>query len=92
MLPQPPSKVVYIVVGGQVLLAVVCVTCLCLTLFFRNYSDPVVVTALIGITSVLIGNLGSILGGPMRQMMSGKVEIEQPPDKPVPVQETAHEE
>lgn len=63
------SKVVYIVVIGQVVLSIVCVGALCFTLFYRNYSDPVVITALIAITGTLIGNLGSILGGPMRQMM-----------------------
>lgn len=57
---------------GQVALSVICVSSLCLTLFYRNYVDPVVITALIAITGTLIGNLGSILGGPMRQMMQTK--------------------
>lgn len=66
------SRIAYIVVIGQVILAVICVGSLCFTLFFKNYSDPVVITALIAITGTLIGNLGSILGGPMRQMMQQK--------------------
>lgn len=66
------SKIAYIVVIGQVILAVVCVCALCFTLFYKNYSDPVVITALIAITGTLIGNLGSILGGPMRQMAQNK--------------------
>lgn len=82
------SKVVYIVVIGQVALTVICVMALCLTLFYKNYSDPVVITALIAITGTLIGNLGSILGGPMRQMMrADKVEVINEPSNPVPVEE-----
>lgn len=66
------SKIAYIVVIGQVALSIVCVCALCFTLFYKNYSDPVVITALIAITGTLIGNLGSILGGPMRQMAQPK--------------------
>lgn len=66
------SKIAYIVVIGQVALAFICVSALCLTLFYKNYSDPIVITALITITGILIGNLGSILGGPMRQMAQPK--------------------
>lgn len=67
ILPQT-SKIAYIVVWGQVITFFICVSALCLTLFYKTYSDPVVLTALIALTGTLGGNLGSILGGP-RQMM-----------------------
>lgn len=68
------SPVVYLVVGVQGAAFLGCVGCLCGTLFWKNYSDPVVLTALIALTSTLGGNLGSILGGP-RAMMAMATEI-----------------
>lgn len=89
--PSDPrnSHLAYIVVWTQCIVFSVCVLALAATMFFKNYSDPVVLTALIGLTSVLGGNLASILGGPRTMMMGPtKTEITNPPDKPVPVAET----
>lgn len=82
------SVLAYIVVCGQVALAIICVTCLCFTMFYKNYSDPVVLTCLVTLTGTLVGNLGSILGGPRSGMMGPtKTEIVNTPEKPVPVEE-----
>lgn len=89
----PPSKIAYIVIWGQVVAFLVCVGALCLTLFYKTYSDPVVLTALIALTGTLGGNLGSILGGPQRMMQQqpditmtpgppAKFEVKQPPQEP----------
>lgn len=95
------SSVVYLVVGVQGIAFLGCVGCLCGTLFWKNYSDPVVLTALIALTSTLGGNLGSILGGP-RAMMAMANEIAEKiaektlktktvnePSEPVQVQEVS---
>ncbi len=87
----PTSRIAYIVIWVQGAAFLVCVGALCLTLFYKTYSDPVVLTALIALTSTLGGNLGSILGGPQRMQqqaqqqpditVSGtppKVEVSQP--------------
>lgn len=78
------SPLAYIVVCGQVLLAVICVCAICLAMFYRNYSDPSTMAALIVLTGTLVGNLGSILGGP--RQMTTKAEIINTPSNPVPVE------
>lgn len=65
------SPVVYIVVIGQVALSLICVGSICLSLFYKVYSDPATLSALILLTGTLVGNLGSILGGPRGGMMMG---------------------
>ena len=45
---------------------------LCLTLFFRNYADPAVLTAIIAITSGVVGSLST--------MAIQKPQQPQPPD------------
>lgn len=69
MKSQPTSPLAYMVVGGQVAAFLGCVASLSWTLFHKNYSDPVVLTALIGLTGTLAGNMGSILGGPRMMML-----------------------
>lgn len=93
------SKVVYLVVGVQGIAFLVCVGCLCGTLFYKNYSDPVVLTALVSLTASLGGNLGSILGGPRAMMTMAseiadkiaektlKTKTTNPPDDPVQVEQ-----
>lgn len=88
--PNPTSPVVYIVVSVQAFLAVICVSAICLAMFYKNYSDPATLSALFLLTGTLVGNLGSILGGPMRMMMKlvekVKAEVTNTPEKPVPVE------
>jgi uncharacterized membrane protein YfbV (UPF0208 family) len=90
---QTPIRIIYIVVISEAVLALIGVSALCLTLFYKNYADPSVLTALIAITSGLVGALGTILtntrqntnvppnGNPPPQ----PVQIQQPPQNPVPV-------
>lgn len=68
MMPNKTSPVVFIVVTAQCVLALICVLAICLSLFYKTYSDPATLSALILLTGTLVGNLGSILGGP-RMMM-----------------------
>jgi hypothetical protein len=82
------SVLAYIVVCCQALLALICVVAICLTLFYKNYSDPAILSALILLTGTLVGNLGSILGGPRQAMMGpAKTEITNSASNPVPVSE-----
>lgn len=79
---------VLIVIIAQAILAFICVVALCLSLFYKNYAEPAILSAIILLTGTLVGNLGSILGGPRGMMHApgnGTVKIDQPPDKPVPV-------
>lgn len=65
------------------------VTSICLSLFLHVYADAAILTALITLTSGLIGSLTSLLVNTRTQSQEPpKVEIAQPPDKPVPVAET----
>jgi hypothetical protein len=65
-----PISVVYIIVISEAILAFIGVLALSLTMFFKTYSDPAVLTSLIAITSGLIGSLGTILANP-RQPVEG---------------------
>jgi hypothetical protein len=56
-----PPKVVYLVIVIMGVIAFIGVTSLCLTLFYKNYADPAVLTAIISITSGSIGSLGTML-------------------------------
>jgi len=90
---QTPSKVVYLVVWAISLLALTGVTSLCATLFWRNYADPAVLSALISITSGLVGSLGTILtntrsqspGGSTTSTVTTTTEAPPPSDTPTPV-------
>lgn len=58
---QTPIKVIYVVIVSEAVLCLIGVSSLCLTLFYKNYADPSVLTAIIAITSALIGSLTSLL-------------------------------
>ena len=87
-----PPKLVYMVV---VLIGTICFTgvmSLCLTMFFRNYADPAVLTAIISITSTTAGSLGTILSNPRSQPPGGVTTSQvttttepKPPSDPTPV-------
>ncbi len=51
-------RIAIVAVGA---LSLLCVTSLCLTLFYKNYADPVVLTAIITITGTLTGSLTTIM-------------------------------
>lgn len=80
------SKLAFLVVGGQIVLAVILTFGVVGCLFYRNYSDPATLTAVILLDGTIVGNLASILGGP--RMMTGPTEtkIVNPPSDPVPVE------
>jgi hypothetical protein len=61
MNPQTPKQILYIVVITLAGLAFIGVSALSFSLFYKTYADPSILTALIAITSGLIGSLGSIL-------------------------------
>jgi hypothetical protein len=56
-----PKIIIVIVVGTLALLSAIGVVSLSLTLFYKNYADPAVLTAFISITSGCIGSLASLL-------------------------------
>lgn len=58
---QTPPKVVYLVIIILGILAVIGVTSLCFTMFYKNYADPAVLTAIISITATVCGSLGTVL-------------------------------
>lgn len=84
---MPTSLIAYIVVITQALLAMICVLAICAAMFYKNYSDPATLSALFLLTGTLVGNIGSILGGPRQMMTPTKLEAEitNPPSNPVPV-------
>jgi len=61
MMNSTPKTVIYMVIGILGVIAGVGMLSLCLTLFYKNYADPAVLTAIISITSGAIGSLGTML-------------------------------
>lgn len=90
---QTPRKVLYIVVGALAILDFCCVASLCMTLFYKNYADPAVLSALIALTGSLTGSLGSILVNTRQAPMDSTTTTTTttnpppppPPDSPTPV-------
>lgn len=56
-----PPKILYIVVCTIGVLAFICVSSLCLSLFYHVYADAAIMTAIITISGGLIGSLGTLL-------------------------------
>jgi hypothetical protein len=81
-----PLTVVYLVIGSEAVLAFIGVTSLCATMFFKNYADPAILTAIISITSGLVGALAGLLVS-ARQPIPGTVtesSTTAPPPTPPP--------
>jgi hypothetical protein len=68
---QTPPKVVYLVISILGVLALIGVSSLSATMFWKNYADPAVLTAIISITSGLVGSLGTVLVSTRTQPTSG---------------------
>lgn len=79
------SKIAYLVVIGQILLALIVVGSICACLFYKNYADPATLAAMIVLSGTLVGNLSSILGGPRQMMAPPEVTINNPPAASAPV-------
>jgi len=77
MSTQPNKLVVLIVLCSQAIMAMGCVASLCISLFYKVYADPSILSAMILLTGTLVGNLSSILGGPRQMQVT-------PPDPPPP--------
>ena len=58
---QTPSKLLFIIVAALAAVSIIGVSALCVSLFYKNYADPAILTALIAITSGATGNLASML-------------------------------
>ena len=58
---QTPAKILYIIVVSEAVLGFVGVSALSISLFVKSYADPAILTALIAITSGLVGNLAAML-------------------------------
>lgn len=68
---QTNPKVILIVVVAIALLAFIGVGSIALSLFLHTYADPSILTALIAITSGLVGSLTTILSSPRGMPPSG---------------------
>lgn len=84
---QTPPKIVFLVISILGLLAFVGVCSLSATMFFRSYADPAVLTAMIAITSGLIGSLGTVLvstksGLPAGAQMTSTITTTPPAEQP----------
>jgi uncharacterized integral membrane protein len=58
---QTPAKILYIIVVAEAILATIGVSALSLSLFIKSWADPAILTAMIAITSGLVGNLAAML-------------------------------
>lgn len=61
---QIPTKLIYVVTIAIAALAFMGVFTLCLSLFLHTYADPAILTALISLTSGLVGSLVTLLSNP----------------------------
>lgn len=61
---QTPTRVIYIVVITIAALALIGVAALSASLFIKSYADPSILSALISITSGLVGSLVTLLSSP----------------------------
>lgn len=59
-----PPRIIFLVVIAIALLAFMGVGTLCLSLFLHTYADPAILTALISLTSGLVGSLVTMLSSP----------------------------
>jgi len=87
-----PPKVILLVILLIGAIAVIGVTSLCATLFWKNYADPAVLTSIIAITSGAIGSLGTMLTNTRSQPPGGVTTSQvttttepKPPSEPTPV-------
>lgn len=56
------TRIIFIAVSAVCILAFIGVVALCLTMFYKSYADPAVLTAIIAITTGLVGSLSTIIG------------------------------
>jgi hypothetical protein len=61
---QIPTRVIYIVVIAIASLCLIGVSALSASLFIKSYADPSILSALISITSGLVGSLVTLLSSP----------------------------
>lgn len=84
-----PPRVIYLVIGILGIIAFLGVFSLCLTMFFKTYADPAVLTSIISITSGSIGSLGTMLvstrSQPTEKIPPTPVLVENEEENPVPV-------
>jgi hypothetical protein len=56
-------RIIWTIIFALSALSFVGLSSLCLTLFYKNYADPAVLTAIISITSGVVGSLGTLAIG-----------------------------
>ncbi len=61
MTSSPRSSTVRIALVAICILAFISLSSLCLTLFYKNYADPAILTAIISIASTLVGALAGMI-------------------------------
>lgn len=94
MNPQTPIKIIYVVVITLAILSLICVGSLAGILYFKTYADPAVLTSFTLLTGNVTGALMAILSNLRQQPKSpngepvpAPVEVKQPQDKPIPVEQ-----
>jgi len=60
MTEEQRHKIIWTIIISLSVLALIGLSSLCLTLFYKNYADPAVLTAIISITSGVIGSLSTL--------------------------------
>lgn len=83
----------YIVVITKAVLAAICVSAICLAMFYKNYSDPATLSALFLLTGTLVGNLKGtgMMPNPFKSDKPLPTQITNLPTQPVPVAPVAKE-
>ncbi len=91
---ETPPALILVVVISIAFLSAIGVGSICLSMFFKNYSDPVAFNAVVLLTGTLTGSLTGLLVNTRSTPKNGNgdtgappVQIVQPDNKPVPVVE-----
>ena len=82
-----PRPILYIIVVAEVILAFTGVCALSMTLFYKTYADPSVLSAMIAITSGCVGSLTTLLSN-MRQPPTDTTTVSTPSSPGAPANVT----
>lgn len=74
-----PRAIIFVVVVTLAVLSLIGVGSLALTLFYKNYADPAVLTAFISITSGCIGALSALLVNTRQPVADSTSTVTAPP-------------
>jgi hypothetical protein len=84
------ARIIWTIVMALSTMGLIGLSALCLTLFYKNYADPAVLTAIIAISSGVIGSLGTMAVAKPSPQPAPDITVSSPPPT-VEVKQPANE-